>query len=85
MIVDSQHNKHNLIGLISLKDIFEVMIQKELGDDDIHQTLTVQNFLKRLFKNLLKFKGNYVMGNRNKKVELKDFDNQDLLNPLIKK
>ena len=49
-----------MIGLISIKDIFEVMIQKELGDDDIHQTLTVFiNFVDKINE---KIKGKLYVG-----------------------
>ena len=29
-------SKNSLLGLVSLKDVFEVLLKKELKDDDIH-------------------------------------------------
>ncbi len=39
LVVEGVLNKHKLIGLLSLTDVFEELLQKDLGDDDIHQTL----------------------------------------------
>lgn len=44
-MIDSHTNDHKILGVVSLRDIFEEILNKELRDDDIHKSLPVSSKL----------------------------------------
>ena len=69
MVVENQLNDNNFVGLISLKDIFEYILNKELHYGDIHKSY---NVLKLFNINIYK---NYISLDLSR-IHTKEFENQ---------